>query len=219
MNHSKTVVSRLTLPGLKTGMALGAVLLLHACAANQTVEVAKSTGAVVESGVSQTAGGVSSAVTQTANGVGGAVTAPLHDFNLVKEAIPDVLLKARDDPYALAGLDNCPALLSNIADLDLALGPDIDTPRDLGRKTAYTTSASTAAEMALDAVKDTAEGVIPMKSWVRKLSGAEKNDKRIRQAIDAGHIRRAFLKGLGVMYNCTWPAAPLNFEPRKTPKP
>jgi hypothetical protein len=73
--------------------------------------------------------------------------------------------------------------------------------------------------VAVSLVKDTAEGVIPMKSWVRKLSGAEKNDKRVRQAVLAGEIRRAFLKGLGVMHDCRWPAAPLSFEPKGAPAP
>jgi len=73
-----------------------------------------------------------------------------------------------------------------------------------------------AAQAALDAVKDTAEGVIPMKTWVRKLSGAASADIRAHRAIAAGMARRSFLKGLGVMHNCAWPAAPLSFEPRKS---
>ena len=81
---------------------------------------------------------------------------------------------------------------------------------------AYGKGASFAAQAALDAVKDTAEGVIPMKTWVRKLSGADQADKRAHRAINAGMVRRAFLKGLGVMHNCSWPAAPLSFEPNRT---
>jgi len=152
-------------------------------------------------------------VSETANGVGGAVQAPLRDFNLMREAVPAALLRAQQNPYDTAGLDNCPALLIAVGELDVALGPDLDTPSESHHQDAYNKSASYAAQAALDAVKDTAEGVIPMKTWVRKLSGAEKADKQARKAIAAGLARRAFIKGLGVMHNCAWPAAPLSFEP------
>jgi hypothetical protein len=193
--------------------------LVAGCASQGQRPTVQSTGEAVQSGVSQTAGGVQTAVTQTASGVGGAVSAPLHDFNIVKENVPAVLLRARDNPYATAGVNECADILKEMGELDLALGPDLDTPRDVAHKTVYTNGASMAAEVALDAVKDTAEGVIPMKSWVRKLSGAEKNDKRVRQAVLAGEIRRAFLKGLGVMHDCRWPAAPLSFEPKGAAPP
>ncbi len=152
-------------------------------------------------------------VSDTANGVGGAVQAPLRDFNLMRDAVPAALLRAQQNPYDTAGLDTCPALLIAVGELDVALGPDLDTPSESHHQDAYNKSASYAAQAALDAVKDTAEGVIPMKTWVRKLSGAEKADKQARKAIAAGLARRAFIKGLGVMHNCAWPAAPLSFEP------
>jgi hypothetical protein len=110
---------------------------------------------------------------------------------------------------------SCADLLAEVGALDVVLGPDVDTPSEAQHKDAYDKSASFAAQAALDAVKDTAEGVIPMKSWVRKLSGAEHADKRAKRAILAGTVRRSFLKGIGVMRNCTWPAAPLSFEPNK----
>ena len=156
---------------------------------------------------------VSDTVNQTASGVGGAVRAPLRDFNLMQEGVPVVLVLAEHNPYDMVGLNDCPSLLAVIGQLDLALGPDMDTPRENKHRDAYGRGASIAAEAALDAVKDTAEGVIPMKSWVRKLSGAENFEKKARRAISAGTLRRAFLKGLGVMHNCSWPAAPLSFEP------
>jgi len=165
--------------------------------------------------VGRSSGAVGDTVSQTANGVGGAVEAPLRDFNLMHEAIPAALIKAQTTPYDMTGLETCDALLVAVGELDIALGPDIDTPSEGKHQDNYGRGASFAAQAALDAVKDTAEGVIPMKTWVRKLSGAEQADNRARKAILAGMARRAFLKGLGVMHNCTWPAAPLSFEPRK----
>ncbi len=180
------------------------VLLLSGCASGGSPPAALA---------ARSSGAVGSTVSQTATGVGGAVQAPLRDFNLMHDSIPVALLRAQQNPYDISGMDNCPALLVAVGDLDVSLGPDIDTPSENHHQDAYNKSASYAAQAALDAVKDTAEGVIPMKTWVRKLSGAEKADKQARRAIAAGIARRAFLKGLGVMHNCAWPAAPLSFEP------
>jgi stage V sporulation protein SpoVS len=47
-----------------------------------------------------------------------------------------------------------------------------------------------------------------MRSWVRKLSGAEKNADEVRQAVLAGSVRRGYLKGVGLQLGCQPPAAP-----------
>ena len=62
-------------------------------------------------------------------------------------------------------------------------------------------------------VRHTAEGLIPFRGWVRKLSGAERYSKQVLDAITAGIIRRAYLKGLGQAKGCTAPAAPLPPSP------
>ena len=61
---------------------------------------------------------------------------------------------------------------------------------------------------AVGALRGAAEGVVPFRGWVRKLSGAERYSKDVAAAIAAGTIRRAFLKGLGQAAGCTAPAAP-----------
>jgi len=40
------------------------------------------------------------------------------------------------------------------------------------------------------------ESLIPYRSWVRKLSGAERASKAVAAAISAGMVRRGFLKGM-----------------------
>ena len=186
-------------------LALSSIAASAGCAMKGPPEVATRGSAAV-----------SDTVSQTTAGVGGAVQAPLRDFNLMQDAIPAALQRAILNPYDSHGLDNCESLLSAVGELDVVLGPDLDTPRESKRKDMYDKGASMAAQAALDAVKDTAEGVIPMKTWVRKLSGAASADIRAHRAIAAGMARRSFLKGLGVMHNCAWPAAPLSFEPRKS---
>jgi hypothetical protein len=44
--------------------------------------------------------------------------------------------------------------------------------------------------------------IIPYRGWVRKLSGAERHAKKVDQAYQAGKLRRAYLKGLGLVMGC-----------------
>jgi hypothetical protein len=43
---------------------------------------------------------------------------------------------------------------------------------------------------------------------VRKLTGAERHDHLVQDAITAGAVRRAYLKGLGEAKGCNPPATP-----------
>ena len=58
-------------------------------------------------------------------------------------------------------------------------------------------------------------GLMPYRSWLRKLSGAEKRELRAIAAIAAGSIRRGYLKGLGEARGCAPPATP-NRGPSET---
>ncbi|MDP3405921.1 MAG: hypothetical protein Q8S03_14605 [Brevundimonas sp.] len=130
------------------------------------------------------------------DGVGMAATAPLDDLNLRRQAVPEILISARRAPYAIEGLGQCRAVLASIAALDDALGPDVDQPEpDTG-------TGDQAASMALDMVRDTATDFIPLRSWVRRLSGATAHDRSVQAAIRAGLVRRGFLKGIARERGC-----------------
>lgn len=150
-----------------------------------------------------------SAVRQTYFGMGEAVTAPLRDLNLTRKDIPVVLLAAMDAPYQTRTVLGCATIVAEVAALDLVLGPDLDHPRDDQNSDYYRVGADQIAEAALDAVRDAAEGIVPVRSWVRRLSGAQRHEKFVKEAIYAGSVRRAFLKGLGEERGCPHPAAPL----------
>jgi len=62
---------------------------------------------------------------------------------------------------------------------------------------------------AIGAVRGSAQSIVPYRSWVRKLSGAERYSREVVAAIAAGSIRRSFLKGVGHASGCQAPAAPL----------
>jgi hypothetical protein len=148
------------------------------------------------------------------SGVGDAATAPLEDLNLRRDYIPTVLLQAEANPYDLRNLDQCSTIGAEIARLDEALGPDIDEPPAPDGSYVSEQAADAASDAALDAIRDAATDFIPGRSWIRRLTGAEQHSRHVQAAIQAGRMRRAFLKGIGMTRNCAPPAAPAWFQPR-----
>lgn len=127
--------------------------------------------------------------------VSGAAVTPLNDLNLVKTSIPEVLSVAQTAPYAFPEARTCTDLAASVRALDDVLGPDLDAP--------HSADAQNAVERGLaNAVQNAAEGIIPYRGWVRKISGADRHAKRITAAIEAGTARRAFLKGIAKAERC-----------------
>ena len=162
--------------------------------------------------VARSAGG---GVDTVRDGFADAATAPLEDLNLRRDAIPTVLLQAQAAPYDMRNLERCPAIAAEVRRLDDALGPDLDEPTPQDGSTNSEIAADAAAAATLDAIRDTATDFIPLRSWVRRLSGAEQHSRQVQSAIQAGRQRRAFLKGMGMQRNCAPPAAPSWFTPRR----
>ena len=129
---------------------------------------------------------------------------PLKDVGLVKDKIPQVLIDARTATYALPSPLTCETIFDAVDALDAELAPDLD-------------AASTQIKRGMSATEigeTVVHGLTPMRSWVRKLSGAEKNDNEVRQAVLAGSVRRGHLKGVGLQLGCKPPAAPLGVTAR-----
>ncbi|MBB4083471.1 hypothetical protein [Brevundimonas lenta] len=148
-------------------------------------------------------------------GFGDAATAPLEDLNLRREYIPTVLLQAESNPYDLRNLNQCTTIGAEIARLNEALGPDSDEPPAPDGSYLSEIAADAASKAALDAIRDATTDFIPGRSWVRQLSGAEQHSRHVQSAIQAGRMRRAFLKGMGMQKNCAPPAAPAWFRPSR----
>jgi hypothetical protein len=141
--------------------------------------------------------------------VTGALAQPLHDINLVRTKIPDVLLDAMDAPYARPRPLTCLEIVAEIGPLNEALGPDLDLPVSAANPSLLQRGTNAAGDAAIDAIRGAAESVIPMRGWVRRLTGAEQHDRLVAAAITAGGVRRAYLKGLGLEARCDFPALPL----------
>jgi hypothetical protein len=122
-----------------------------------------------------------------------AATTPLSDLNLVRADIPAQLATAMKAPYAAPADASCAGLVAEVQALDAALGPDLDAPAHPNNPGLL----ERGGDAATGAFRSAAEGVIPFRGWVRKLSGAERYSREVAAAIAAGGVRRSFLKGLG----------------------
>ncbi|MFZ0268653.1 hypothetical protein [Caulobacter sp.] len=136
---------------------------------------------------------------QIGEGASKVASSPFRDAGMIKEKIPSVLIEARTATYALPSPLTCRTIFDAVDALDGELAPDLD-------------AASTQIKSGMSATElgeTVIHGLIPMRSWIRKLSGAEKNANEVQAAILAGSIRRGYLKGLGLQMKCRPPAAPL----------
>lgn len=115
-------------------------------------------------------------------------TRPARDLNLVKDKIPPLLLRIMDAPYDIRTLRTCAALRGEIRRLTAVIGPDVDSPEVRRKK-----GKQSASEFILDGVSSIS--FIPFSGLIRKISGAEAEQRRARAALLAGHIRRAYIKG------------------------
>ena len=131
-----------------------------------------------------------------------AVRQPLTDFNINQIEIPDSLRKAAHAPYAHAPAGSCEAIALEIADLDEALGPDLDLAAE------KTTKRKLASRAAMGAVRRLSSSWIPYRGVLRTVTGAEAHARKVSNATLAGAVRRAYLKGLGERDNCGPTAAP-----------
>jgi len=150
------------------------------------------------------------------NNWGDAFTAPLEDLNLKRQAIPGILETAITKPYDLTGLDTCEAIAGQVAQLDVLLGADFDEPPPppSSKESMTDRGQRMANHAAVGAVRNASRSIIPFRGIVRKMTGAEQHQKEVDTAIQAGKVRRAYLKGVGMNKNCAPPAAPSWFKPR-----
>jgi hypothetical protein len=131
-----------------------------------------------------------------------AAIAPLNDLNLVQAPIPPLLVAVAARPYAPPIDASCTALGAEIKALDELLGADLDTPPTATNPSLIERGVTLATNEAIGSVRSAAEGVVPYRKWVRKLSGAERYSKDVAAAIAAGTVRRAYLKGQLVARSC-----------------
>lgn len=122
---------------------------------------------------------------------------PLEDVGLSKDEIPEILVTAAEEPYAQRNTRSCRAIVSEIAELDNALGDDFDIA---GKEKTGVSGKKVA--------KGLVGSIIPFRGIVREVSGAAGDKRKAEAAVRAGLARRAYLKGLGQGKGCKYPARP-----------
>lgn len=139
--------------------------------------------------------------------VHGVVGQPFRDFNMIRSKIPPVLREAMDDAYARPAA-GCASIEAEMKRLDIALGPDLDQPVSTDHPGVLTRGSGAAKNASFDAMRSAEQDYIPFDGFIRMLSGADRHDHLVLAAIQAGAIRRGYLKGLGEMRGCTPPSVP-----------
>lgn len=129
---------------------------------------------------------------------------PLSDLNLARDPIPEILVWAQENTYDSTGMEACSAIRMGIGDLDAVLGDDVDAGSEEEDRINPGSVAQSVVGM-----------FIPFRGIIREVSGANNHEYEFRQAIAAGLMRRAYLKGLGEARGCEYPARPMPVEMRQ----
>ena len=155
------------------------------------------------------------AVQKSQDGFSDAALSPLEDINLKRAPIPEEF-KAIHNPYAVDPDTSCDMIAKEVTTLDALLGRDWDVPPP-DKKGLDERAADGASTAFLDAVSSGASGIIPYRGLVRTVTGANSHATKVRKAYERGSHRRTFLKGIGLIKGCVYPAAPLPL-PEEDPK-
>jgi hypothetical protein len=122
------------------------------------------------------------------------LTQPIRDAGLIGVDIPDPLVRARKDPYALPETSSCDQIGSEIGELNSFLGPELIS--DTGSK------ESRVSKLAEAGGRAAVNSLIPFRTLVREVSGAAPAQRRLQEAIDLGYARRGFLRAVYRMRRC-----------------
>jgi hypothetical protein len=133
-------------------------------------------------------------VADTLNKAGNIATQPVRDVGVNKREIPEVLERAALDPYAIGGARTCNQIGAAMAELNDVLGPDYEAG---GVK-----KENRAGRLAEAGGKTVVNALIPFRGLVREVSGAAPAERRYNAALDAGLVRRGFLRGIATAKGC-----------------
>jgi hypothetical protein len=133
-------------------------------------------------------------VADTLNKAGDIAIQPVRDVGASKRAIPPVLERASEDPYSTTGVRTCSQISTAMGELGEVLGPDY-VPGHSARE-------NRVGKLAEAGGKTVVNALVPFRGLVREVSGAAPAERRYNTALDAGLVRRGFLRGLAVARGC-----------------
>jgi hypothetical protein len=135
----------------------------------------------------------------TRRGITDAAYSPLRDINMIRPEVP-LLLRNLQYPYSTATLTSCAAVLDEIHQFDSVLGPESYAAGP--NRNIWDRSGDFVEEQTIQAAQSTAHDIIPFRSWVRRLTGANAADREALRAVANGQQRRTFLRGYGASLGC-----------------
>jgi hypothetical protein len=138
--------------------------------------------------------------------IGTALVSPFSDLNIVRTNIPVILVSAKKAPYAINESDTCESHLNELEALNAVLGTDLDEVKYDEKGNLIEQGGVALGDAVVGALRGVTEGVIPFRSWVRKITGADRYAKDVAAASMAGLVRRAFLKGVVKTKSCSLPS-------------
>lgn len=125
--------------------------------------------------------------------------------------VPQLLKDIKADPYRAATAPACDTIPAEIQAIDDLIGHDVDfkpPPSDTTTKV---------EDQAMKSGASVVRGLVPYGGVVRFVTGANKKDDALREAIVAGYARRGYLRGVQATLKC--PAPTPAAEPKSEPKP
>ena len=182
-----------------TYIVLSLALLSAACASTPPP--------AAESETDQSQSATDRAIEKSQSGFGEAALSPLEDVNLKRAKIPDEF-KDIKNPYLVDVETSCEIIAKEVITLDALLGRDWDIPPP-DKEGLSNRAADGASTAFLDTVASGASGLIPYRGIVRTVTGANSHATKVRKAYERGSHRRTFLKGIGLVKGCSYPASPL----------
>lgn len=196
-------------PGMKfVYLSLSVLVLVTACATSSGPKNEETTAEAKPTATDR-------AIQRTQAGFGDAALSPLQDVNLRREKIPEEF-KAIKNPYLVSPEVSCEKITEEVTALDELLGRDWDIPPP-DKKGLSERAADGASTAFLDTVASSASDLIPFRGVVRTVTGANSHARKVRKAYERGSHRRTFLKAIGMMKACPYPASPLP-PPEEEPK-
>ena len=170
-------------------VATMALSLAGGCASTQSAEPVSS-DATVQDGADQMQGAASNAARQ-----------PLRDIGLMKKKIPYALARIAD-PYAEPSGPGCVWITYELTQLSAALGPEVAVMPVASRASARERGSKMAFETAREVISSAGSRLLPGRSVIRTLSGANNAEELYEAAQQRGLVRRGYLKGLSEARNC-----------------
>ena len=134
-------------------------------------------------------------------------------LGLTGAEIPPLLKDIKADPYRAAAAPACDTIPPDILAINALIGPDVDF---------VPPKADASAEMQKKAMKGGASmvrGLVPYGGVFRFVTGANKKDDALREAVLAAYARRGFLRGVQASLNCPPPTPAVAAKPETKPPP